>query len=74
LLRNTKDNIEGVKYNDPYDGNFAKVRYLSDEYEAGLRSRMDKYAWKMRKIDPTFKKPEAKKTICWLLRRNSNYG
>ncbi len=63
-----KDNIEGVKYNDPYDNNFSKVVYLSDEYETIMRTKMDKYAWNMRKLDPSYVKPQAErpKTGCFI--------
>jgi tetratricopeptide (TPR) repeat protein len=55
------DNIRGVKFNDPYQNNASRVWFLSDAYEAELRKKMSKYAFKLKKIDPSYKLPEAKR-------------
>jgi tetratricopeptide (TPR) repeat protein len=54
-----KDNIEGIKFQDPYDNYTTKIYRLSDRYETQLRSHMVKYAQKMRELDPAYVAPQA---------------
>jgi hypothetical protein len=54
-------NVQGIKFNDPYNNNMSRVLYLSDQYEAELRKMISKYSFKMRKIDPSFQTPNVKR-------------
>ncbi len=52
-----KDNIEGVKFNDPYNEYLPKTLYLSDAYEAELRALLTAYAAKLTALDPNYVAP-----------------
>ena len=56
-----KDNIEGVKYNDPYDNNTSKTVFLSDQYENEIRNILTVYADKLKKLDPNYVPPNPQK-------------
>ncbi|TFW10568.1 hypothetical protein E4K72_00195 [Oxalobacteraceae bacterium OM1] len=53
-----QDNIEGVRYNDPYQNNASKAVFLSDAYEAELRGKLNEYAEKLQCIDPDYVAPD----------------
>ena len=56
-----KDNIEGVKYSDPYDNNTSKTVFLSDQYENEIRNILTVYADKLKKLDPNYVPPNPQK-------------
>lgn len=63
IVRLCKDNIEGVKYRDPFENNAAKAWHLSPQYEALIRGKMERASQALREIDPGYVPPvaEAKK-------------
>jgi tetratricopeptide (TPR) repeat protein len=61
LIYVCKDNIEGVKYRDPYDNNISKSVFLAEAYESELRTLMSDAAAKVKHLDPTYVAPEAKR-------------
>jgi hypothetical protein len=64
-----RDNVEGIKYSDPYDTYegipTTKVRRVSEGYEATLRSIMARYGEKLKALDPNYQLPEIKKASTW---------
>lgn len=61
IIHLCKDNIEGVGYNDPYDNNIWKVKFLSDEYEREVRSILETYTRKLQILKPNFVPPNPKR-------------
>lgn len=61
IIHLCKDNIEGVKYNDPYDNNYSKTVFLSDQYESDIRNILTVYADKLKKLDPNYVQPNPQK-------------
>jgi tetratricopeptide (TPR) repeat protein len=56
-----KDNIEGIRYNDPYDYNAAKSWQLGPQYEVLIRARLDSAAAELKEIDPNYAVPVIQK-------------
>jgi len=54
-----KDSIEGVSYRDQFDNNTSKAVFLSPNYEAATRARLEAAAEKLRLIDPNYSAPTA---------------
>ena len=54
-----KDSIEGVSYRDQFDNNASKAVFLSPDYEAATRARLEAAAEKLRLIDPDYSAPQA---------------
>jgi len=52
-------NIKGISFND-FDGT-PKAVFLSDQYEASLRKKIDEYTEKIKKLDPSFTKPQVQR-------------
>ncbi|MDE1146326.1 MAG: tetratricopeptide repeat protein [Azospirillaceae bacterium] len=58
-----KDNIEGVKYRDKFNNNYAKSWTLTPQYEEKLRSIMEVSVGSLRKIDPEYEPPVIEKNV-----------
>lgn len=56
-----KDNIEGVVYKDQFAYNTSKVAHLSDSGEAERRVLMNKYVETLKRLDPAYEAPEARR-------------
>lgn len=56
-----QDNIEGIKYRNPYDNNRSMSVFLTDEYERQIRGVLIAYAKKMRRLDPSYIAPNPQK-------------
>lgn len=61
IIHLCKDNIEGIKYLDPYDNNTSKSVFLSDSYEQEMRSILSRYVEKLQKLDPNYQPPNPQK-------------
>ena len=69
IVHVAKDNIEGVRYNDPYDNNIAKTVFLSDAYEKEMREVLETYSRKVRELKPDYVTPTPKRpsTGCFVV-------
>ncbi len=69
IIHLCKDNIEGVKYNDPYDNNTQKITYLVDAYEQKIKSILNCYAEKIKQQDSSYvpPNPQRKSTDCFVV-------
>ena len=56
-----KHNIEGYTYKDHRDNNIRKTVRVSDKYEAQLRALMNAYTAKLKKLNPSYEPPLAKR-------------
>ena len=61
IIHLCKDNIEGIKYNDPYDNNTSKCVFLSDSYENDIRGILTTYSKKLQNLDPNYQPPNPQK-------------
>lgn len=75
LIHLCKDNIEGVKYNDPYNNNISKSVCLSDEYEKEIRRLLTTYAEKLQILDPNYvpPNPQRQSTGCFVVTATMGY-
>lgn len=60
LIHLCKDNIEGIKYQDPFENNITKVVGTNESYQSILRSKLDTYAENLQLINPSYVKPDPK--------------
>lgn len=73
IIHICKVQIEGVKYEDPYDLDFAglskdKIRRVSKSWESTLREKIGNYVDIRKKIEPTYKTPKIqKKSACFIV-------
>lgn len=56
-----KDNIEGVKYRDPYDNNLSKSWTLSPQYEKLIGEKLSEAVNALKKLDPNYVAPVIEK-------------
>ena len=56
-----KDNIEGVSYRDQFDNNMSKAWTLTPQYEALMKSQLERSADRLRALDPTYSPPAIEK-------------
>lgn len=69
IIHLCKDNIEGVKYNDPYDNNTQKITFLVDAYEQKTKSILNSYAEKIKQQDSSYvpPNPQRKSADCFVV-------
>jgi len=54
IIHLCKDNIEGVRYKDPFENNISRSAFISGPYEKEIRDILISYGETLRKLDPKY--------------------
>ncbi|WP_339558780.1 tetratricopeptide repeat protein [Comamonas sp. MYb396] len=69
IVQICSDNISGIKFKDPANGNATTVKHLNDDYEKELRVIFNLYAEKLVALEPGYQLPypKRKSSYCFVI-------